>query len=1090
MRENGNNIKQQLREYKKKYYLNILIKGVIFSLLWISITFLAANSIEFLLRLNSVGRAMLFVALIGVFAFSMIQWVLKPIIVLFNNKQQISDEEAAKQIGQYFPEVKDKLLNVLQLSSLPNASEALIKAGIEQKTKEISYVPFSSAIDLKINLRYLRLLAIPFLAIGLILIVFPAFVTESTSRIVQYSKEFIPEAPFRFFMVNENLEAFKNEDFTVELNLDGNAVPDQAYLIVNERRIKMSSTGAKSYQHTFTRVQDNFKFRFEAAGFESQSYELEVIRRPSLGLMEISLLYPKYIGKESETFKNSGNLKVPEGTDVVWNLETGETDSLTFTFDSDKQSKYAEKEGRENFLFSKKMRNNDRYSIELKNDKAANADPIQYRIEVIKDQFPDLSIQQYVDTTLYSFIVFGGSVSDDYGLTSLKLKYKKEREENYTSVDIPINTTQKDQNLYYQFDTDSLNLSEGSKLEYYLEAYDNDGVNGIKSTKTPVFVMSIPDKAEIKEILDRTAEGTQNETDNAAKEAKEVNEMVEEIERRLKGKRNLDWQDQQAIEQLFEKRQSLDNQIEKMQEQAKENEQMLERFGPENEKLREKMEMVQKLMDEVLDEETKKLYDELRKLLEENKNINQVQSLMNQISEKEKNLEKELDRTLELFKRLKYEMKAEEAIQSAEELAKKQEELKEETEAGEKAEEDLLKEQQDLKEEFESLKEQLDEMKEFNEQLKQPDDLSNTEELEEEIGSEMEQSEQKLQNKDKQGSQQNQQKASESLQKLAQSLTEMQESNQMEMQSENIASLRTILNNLIKLSFEQETLLKDFKEVQSTDPRYMELAAVQLELKTNSKVLQDSLQALSSRVFQLSSFINRELTELNRHFDGSLEALKERRTNQSVGRQEFAMTSMNNLALMLDDLLKQLQNPPTGGGQGGQSNSKGNKMSLSELQKQLSEQINEIKKSGMEGRQLSEELAKMAAEQEKLRRMMQEMQGQTMDGELAQEIQDIIKEMEQNEVDLVNKNIGDELLERQNPLNTRLLDAENAMREDQTDDERKGEEAGEYEKPAPKLFEEYLRAKEKEIELLRTIPPKLNPYYKNEVNEYFKRINK
>ncbi len=1089
MRENGNDIKQQLREYKRKYYLNILIKGVIFSLLWISVTFLAANSIEFLLRLDTTGRAILFVALIGVFAFSMIQWVLKPVIVLFNNKQQISDEEAAKQIGLYFPEVKDKLLNVLQLSSLPNASEALIKAGIEQKTKEISYVPFSSAIDLKINLRYLRLLALPFLAIGLILLVFPAFVTESTSRIVQYSKEFIPEAPFRFFMANESLEAFKNENYTVELELDGNAVPDQAFLIVNDRRIKMTSTGVKSYKHTFTRVQDNFKFRFEAAGFESQGYELEVIRRPSLGLMEISLLYPKYIGKESETFKNSGNLKVPEGTNVVWSLETAETDALTFTFDSDKEVQNAKKEGRTNFLFSKNMRNNDRYSIGLENNKAANADPIQYRIEVIKDQFPELSIQQYVDTTLYSFIVFGGSVSDDYGLTGLKLKYKKEREETYTAIDIPINTSQKDQNIYYQFDTDSLKLTEGSKLEYYLEAYDNDGVNGIKSTKTPVFLMSIPDKAEIKEILDRTAEGTQNETDNAAKQAKEVNELVEDIERRLKGKRNLDWQDQQAIEQLFEKRQSLENQIEKMQDQARENEQMMERFGPENEKLREKMEMVQKLMNEVLDEETKKLYDELRKLLEENKNINQVQNLMNQISEREKNLEKELDRTLELFKRLKYEMKAEEAIQSAEELAKKQEALKEETEAGNKSDEDLLKEQQDLKEEFESLKEQLEEMKEFNEQLKQPDNLGSTDDLEEEIGSEMDQSEQNLQNNDKQGAQKNQKKASDSLQKLAQSLSEMQESNETEMQMENIASLRAILNNLIKLSFEQENLLKSFKEVKSTDPRYMEMAAVQLELKTNSKVLQDSLEALSSRVFQLSSFINRELTELNRHFDGSLEALKERRTNQSVGRQEFAMTSMNNLALMLDNLLKQLQDPQ-GEGQGGKSKSKGNKMSLSELQKQLSEQINEIKKSGMEGRQLSEELAKMAAEQEKLRRMMQEMQGQTMDKELAQEIQEIMKEMEQNEVDLVNKNIGEELLERQNPLNTRLLDAENAMREDQTDEERKGEEAGEYEKPTPKLFEEYLRAKEKEIELLRTIPPKLNPYYKNEVNEYFKRINK
>jgi hypothetical protein len=37
-------------------------------------------------------------------------------------------------------------------------------------------------------------------------------------------------------------------------------------------------------------------------------------------------------------------------------------------------------------------------------------------------------------------------------------------------------------------------------------------------------------------------------------------------------------------------------------------------------------------------------------------------------------------------------------------------------------------------------------------------------------------------------------------------------------------------------------------------------------------------------------------------------------------------------------------------------------------------------------------------------------------------------------------------------------------------------------------FEEYLKLKEKEVELLKTVPPKLYPYYKKEVNEYFKRI--
>jgi hypothetical protein len=63
------------------------------------------------------------------------------------------------------------------------------------------------------------------------------------------------------------------------------------------------------------------------------------------------------------------------------------------------------------------------------------------------------------------------------------------------------------------------------------------------------------------------------------------------------------------------------------------------------------------------------------------------------------------------------------------------------------------------------------------------------------------------------------------------------------------------------------------------------------------------------------------------------------------------------------------------------------------------------------------------------------------------------------------------------------------MRERDKDQERKGETAKDHVKDIPPAFEEYLRLKEKEVELLKTLPPKFFPYYKKEVTDYFKRIN-
>ncbi|MEQ8424607.1 MAG: hypothetical protein RIA63_07840, partial [Cyclobacteriaceae bacterium] len=204
---------------------------------------------------------------------------------------------------------------------------------------------------------------------------------------------------------------------------------------------------------------------------------------------------------------------------------------------------------------------------------------------------------------------------------------------------------------------------------------------------------------------------------------------------------------------------------------------------------------------------------------------------------------------------------------------------------------------------------------------------------------------------------------------------------------------------------------------------------------------------------------------------------------------QFSMTSINNLALMLNDhfdmMMDMMANAMPSKGKG---KSKGQQQSLGELQKQLNDQIEQLKNSGKSGRQLSEELAKMAAEQERIRRALQEMQEKLENQGGKSPGGDIPGKMEQTELDLINKQLTEQTIRRQKDILTRLLETEKSMREQNMDDERKGETAKEYQKEIPRAFEEYLRLKEKEVELLKTVPPKLYPYYKKEVNEYFKRI--
>jgi DNA repair exonuclease SbcCD ATPase subunit len=227
----------------------------------------------------------------------------------------------------------------------------------------------------------------------------------------------------------------------------------------------------------------------------------------------------------------------------------------------------------------------------------------------------------------------------------------------------------------------------------------------------------------------------------------------------------------------------------------------------------------------------------------------------------------------------------------------------------------------------------------------------------------------------------------------------------------------------------------------------------------------------------------------------SVEQIRERQRGPAQSHQQFAMTSMNNLALLLDDVLQNMQMTMSESmGKGKKGNEQNMPLpGLGEMQQQLGEQIQKLQQEGKSGRELSEELARLAAEQEMIRQQLEELQkklnGQ-MGGEgISDDLSKAIKMMEDNEVDLVNKRMTKQLMDRQKEITTRLLEAENALKEQQEDPEREGETAQQRERIFPPKFEEYLNQRKKEIELLRSIPIELKPFYKKEVNDYFRRLS-
>lgn len=1083
-------ITERIKKYKRKHYASLLLRGVMLAVGGIITVFLVVNVLEFLFRFGYWMRASLLFILISATGFALIRYIGDPLMNLINGGKGMSQAEAARRIGKFFPAISDRLLNLLQLEAQQNNS-SLARAGIDQKTAALSSYEFSQAVNPRENVPFLKYALVPLSVLLIILLINPAFIAANTQRIIFFNEDFVPRAPFSFEVTNEELKAFRNEDFTLTLKLPGESVPAVAYLIDKDRRIKLTPDGTGKFTHTYQKIQYDKDIRFEAAGYLSESYEIEVVDRPDLKSFDVALRYPEYLGRKNERLINTGNLQVPEGTAVSWLFNTLATDSVQVLFNGADAERAREENNDQVYGYERTLTETSDYEIRLFNEHGVNRDAVKYRVFVTKDAYPEIKLEQYQDTTLFSFVAFRGTVQDDYGISNIRLFYRlANEEEEFKSIAIEAGP-QPNQRFYHQWEFDSLLYEQGAVLEYFIRVWDNDGVNGAKSTKTATYTFRIPGKDEINEEIDRMSEQTRDDVERTLEKARDLENKLEEADDRMKSKRDMSWQDEQMIKEILKQREELEEEIKRLQEDYKNSLEKMDRFDKsENEQLRKKAEQIRELMDELLDDETRKLYEELQKLLEEQRNTDQMQDKLSQLNQREKNLEKELERAFELLKRWKMEEKLRNSLDDLEKTQQEQEQLAEETENADNGEnEELIEKQQELQEKFEDIKEDITEIEELNQELKRPESIPDTDQEQQEVDESQEQSKEDLQQNQNQKSSQQQRKAAEKMKEMQQKMQQMQAGMEMEGMMENIDDLRAIMHNLLKLSFDQEELIGEFRDVKQSDPRFVDLGQQQLKIRDDASIVEDSLLSLANRVFQIQSFVTREVGDMNKYLEGSMEGIRERKKQDAMVSQQFAMTSMNNLALLLDDVLQQMQQAMADAMGKGKSGKPQPMPSMSDMQKQLNQKIEDLKNSGKQGRELSEELAKLAAEQERLRKAFEEMQRRLEDQQGGQKPgQGIPEKMEETEMDLVNKQLTEETIKRQREILTRLLEAEDALMERDMDDERKGETAKDYEKEKPRAFEEYFQMKEQEIELLRTVPPKLFPYYKKEVTDYFKRL--
>ena len=1116
-------IYQKLEDFIRKFYTNELLRGTIFFVGIGLLYFIFTLFVEYFLWLKPTARTVLFVLFVLVELFLLLRFILFPLFKLFKLQKGIDYNQASNIIGNHFNEVGDKLTNFLQLSQDRNQSELLL-ASIEQKAATLQPIPFGNAINLGKNKKYLPLAVIPILFFLFFLISGKGeILSQSFNRVVNFKQQFTPPAPFEIVLVTDNLQTEQNKDFLVKVKTVGKVVPENAMIFIGDESYFMETTKAGEFEFVIPKPSEDVAFHIEANDVSSHDYELKVVTVPSIANFEMILNFPGYLNKKVEVIKGTGNAVIPEGTKVTWRMNTLATQKVDWV-NATNRFTFAKQDNV--FTLSKSILQNVDYQILTSNNKVQHYEKLNYQISVIKDQFPTITVNNAPDSLKVNKNYVLGQVSDDYGLSKLQIVYYPKDKPNAAKKAL-INVKK---DVYDQFVfafPSNLPVEEGVLYEYYFEIFDNDAIHNFKSTKSSVFSNRIATETEKQdEMLQQQNDNINSLAKSLKAQDRQLSEM-EKLQKMGKEKDNLDYKEQQKVNDFIQRQKQQDEMMKEFSEKMKDN---LEQF--KTEKKDEKKELLQERLEKTKEEleKNKKLLDELQKL---NDKISKEELFekMQKFQQASKNQTKSLEQLVELTKRYYVEKKAEQIANKLDKLAEKQDKL------ADKSEENSAEKQDDINKEFDKLQQELNELDKENKELKSPMDLPNTDEQEKSINEDMKNAKEQLQKQQKDKAKPKQKSAAKKMKQMSQKMAEQMQSGDMEQMEEDVAMLRQILDNLLAYSFSQEDVMKQFKNLKRGAPSFNKNLKIQQDLKQQFKHVDDSLFAMSLRNPKIAEDVTKEIGNVQYNVDKALETLAEANVSKGNSHQQYAVSAANRLADMLSDVLNSMQMSLQMEGQGkgkpkpGQGQGSG--MQLPDIIKKQDGLAEKMKKGmkkgekpgeGEEGKEgekpgQGQQGSKPGKGQKGGQSGQGQSQGNEKGGEQAQDgegdakaIMEIYKEqqqlrealekelkkqgvggngqnaldqMKQIEKQLLNKGFNNETLQKVLNLKYELLKLEKAIQQQGQDKKRQSEtnkkEFSNQANALPIRLQEYLNS----IEILNRQSLPLRSNFNQKVQEYF-----
>ncbi len=923
----------------------------------------------------------------------------KPLLKLLNIKYKFDIDHYALKVGNAFPEIKDRLLNVLQLSPIKISGEnsssnsdladSAFKIVFEQsKDKDFGVVIDKS----KLKRSSVYFIIASLLNISLFSI-FPSEMFGSLNRTINYKQSYLPAIPFSLELENERYSFLRGEDIAINI-LGKGQLPKEIIIKMKEKGQQEFDEFTSKFidgKYTFivNSIKNNFEFFAEANYYQQITQtkigKVEVTDLPIIKKISgsISLPYytnqPSYLIDESNaditaligskfSFTISSNKNLKSAQLIFKPALYNDTNIVKKSLNLDGNSAKGEY----------KITENGEYYFEVIDENLKKSiQPIVYRIIALSDESPEIKLinpSENITLSEKAILPILTQISDDYGFSKLILNYRLSAssyvqvDDKFQNFEVSIIKNELIQEVPYVWDLNRLNIVPENEYEFYLEIFDNDIVSGPKSSRTQIITLRLPSLDEVFAQSEQTQEEVIKEMGEIVKDTEKLKKDIEDLENEMRkdaNKKKLDWEKQKKAKDIAQKQEQLKDKFSEMQQKLEESTEKLQDNNVLSPETLEKYKELQELMKEVSTEEMKqksqKINEELEKMSPE-----EMKKALENMKLDEEQFKKQIERTMKLLKKLQMEQKMDMLSKKAKDMEKQQEKLSNELDKKGANKEELSKKQDKLKEDVNKLEKDLANL---GEDLKELEDKQLMEEFQKSLESlnpentkeQMNQANENMKQNKKEQAKRNQQNAQKNLDKFAQQMQKMKQQMQQNQMQKAIDQMQKSISDMVDLSKQQEELRKKLQKLDHNSTQLPEIQKEQGQIKQSLNNISEGMENLSQQMMQLSPNIAKEMANAMKEMKKAEEELSERRTNSSSNAQRNAMESLNNSSNDMQGVLSDMKGQqagacqnPGGGGEGegsGQGTGQGQEPSLSQQIQQAAAQQQMLQESLQEAMQ-------------------------------------------------------------------------------------------------------------------------------------------